>query len=367
MKPYLIFTIGICLLLCGLSACDKQQESYTIPINYNFENVNHDHATYRLRMLDEMAAYMQTASAPGAPALSEQKLLEMFNNSNEPFQAEELNSSTVQIENKTITHLRSILKYHLRALAITSQYTNETAAPIQAGIRSSSNGIDHYLLTAKGVDLAAIIEVQLASMCFYYQVTSIYLGVAKMSTDNKTVVPGLGTMMEHYWDEAFGYLGASKDFPMDISNLGFWATHSNQVNPHTNSNIKLMHAFLSGRAALSANDFDTRNAMIEEIRQEWEIMIAANAISYLNKALANATDAGRFFHYLSRSYAFIESLKYGANNLDETKVNVLLKALGGNTNVLQANFYNTLPFNIHLTINGIVDIFPSLAPHKNTL
>ena len=51
---------------------------------------------------------------------------------------------------------------------------------------------------------------------FYYRATSVYLTDEGMEVDNEEIIAGEGTAMEHHWDEAYGYFGASDSFPNEV-------------------------------------------------------------------------------------------------------------------------------------------------------
>jgi hypothetical protein len=70
---------------------------------------------------------------------------------------------------------------------------------------------------SEGRNLSQLINKLLIGSVSYYQATGVYLE-GLLSKDNATAVTGSGgvaepfTAMEHSWDEAFGYLGAARDF-----------------------------------------------------------------------------------------------------------------------------------------------------------
>ncbi len=371
MKNYntlLLLTASLIILLSH-SACQKSDElGYTIPTTYNFENVDYSGQTQRIDMLAELATYAKSANTTNSSSLSATKMIDMYNNSNTPFSDADLNTSTKQIKNKVATGFQNEFESYMNAQETASLSTNLVAMQNQAGILTSNDGNESFLFNENGVELAQVIEKGLASACFYYQSTVVYLGPTQMNVDNKAVVAGKGTNMEHHWDEAFGYFGAPIDFPSNINNLQLWAKYSNKVNSILGSNSKIMNAFFKGRAAISADDYDARDAARETIKAEWEIILAAVAISYLNDAKANATDPALCYHYLTEGYAFIMGLKYGASkSIPDTDIDTILTFLAGSPNPLQANFYNTTDQDITNTINMIANTFTTLKDVKASL
>lgn len=367
MKKLFLFSAFAMLVAVTQIACEKAATSYAIPTTYNFENVNYANQTKRVSMLVELTTYANSANALGAASLSEQKMLDMFCNDNAPFADAYLNGSTSQLKNKTHTSMQTALETYMSALAAVSEHTSQAASDGQAGIIVSTVG-DAYLLNDKGFDLAQIIDKVTAGACFYNQASEVYLGIGKMTVDNKVVIAGKGTTMEHHWDEAFGYFGAPIDFPTNTANLDLWAKYSNKIDVSLDCNKIIMDAFLKGRAAISAHDLDARDAAIVIIRREWERIVAAVAISYMNEAKTNRLDPAIYYHSLSKAYAFILSLKYGGNpTMSNAETDALLVNLAGSSDVLTANLYNTRIANINATINSLANRFPTLEICKNSL
>jgi hypothetical protein len=92
-----------------------------------------------------------------------------------------------------------------------------------------------------------------------------------------------------------------------------------------------MNAFLKGRAAISNNDIPTRDAQIEIIRAQWELVAASTAIHYLNGAKNDFADDALRNHQLSEAYAFIMALKYNpARKVTDTQIEDWLEMLGEN-------------------------------------
>lgn len=369
MKNYIaILTISLGILL-SLSACQKvEDQTYTIPATYNFENVDYSGQTTRIKMLEALSIYAKSANTLGSNQLSSTAMINMYNNANTVFSDPALNNSSKQLKNKVHLSIQNKFENYMVAQANASLSTNQTAAANQAGIATSNDGTQSFLLNNNGVELAQIIEKGLATACFYYQSTAVYLGETKMSVDNKAVTDGKGTNMEHHWDEAFGYFGAPIDFPSNTSNVELWAKYSNKVNSILGCNSKIMNAFLKGRAAISAEDYNARDEARTTIKQEWEVILAAVAISYLNDAKKNATDFALYAHYLTEAYAFIAGLKYGASKtIPDADVDNILSNLAGSSDPLQANIYATSLQDIDNTINALANSFTSLETVKASL
>lgn len=368
MKNYITILFALTIILLSHSACQKENQGYTIPITYTFDNVSYLGQTQRIKMLEELAAYTKSANTANSNQLSAVAMINMYNNSNAPFSDATLNTSGKKIKDKVSAVLQNDFEDYMTAQATASLSTNQVAMANQAGISTSNDGTQSFLLNENGLELAQIIEKGIASACFYYQSTVVYLGETKMNVDNKAVISGKGTNMEHHWDEAFGYFGAPVDFPSNISNLELWAKYSNKVNAILGCNSKIMNTFLKGRAAISAEDYDARDEARETIKKEWEIILAAVAISYLNDAKDNPNDMALCYHYLTEAYAFIMGLKYGASHtISDADIDAILITLAGSPDPLQANFYALIGQDIDNTINAIANTFTSLEAVKASL
>ncbi|RIJ37808.1 DUF4856 domain-containing protein [Pontibacter oryzae] len=343
------------LALIGLAACvsftscsDDEDDtvSYQVPATYNFENVNYSGQTARIAMLDELNNYIKTANA-GAP-LDAQKLQNMYSNTGQPFSDASLNASGKQLKNKTALTAQPVFEQLLTDVASASQNANTNATNGTAGIlTSTTDNTKKYFVSAKGVEYGQVIQKGLMGAVFYSQAVDGYLSTEKIgpAVDNTTVTPGEGTTMEHHWDEAFGYFGAPKDFPTNVTDTKYWANYSNQVNLALGSNKVLMDAFLKGRAAISAKDMKAKDEAIATIRTEWERLVAASAIHELNAAKNNLADQAKKSHYLSEAIGFVMGLQYKTDRkLTDAKYQEVRAAIG-------ENLYNTTADNINTAIN----------------
>ncbi len=354
-----------------LDSCKKEQKNdYEIPTTYNFANVNYEGQTERLQMLSQLSTYAKTANAVSGPLLDAALMKDMYNNSNSPFSpaSSSLNSSSRKLKDKTVSTEQDLFELVLDSLAAASAHTGATAANGVPGIVQNNAGTRAYLLNSKGVELVQILEKGLMGACFYYQATAVYLGSGKMDVDNETVTPGQGTAMEHHWDEAFGYFGVSIDFPSNTDAL-FWGRYCNNYESLLGLNATIMNAFLAGRAAISNKDLEKRNVQITLVRRNWELVSAAAALHYINEALDKFnTDAGVKFHALSEAYAFVYSLKWGGDaTISSADVNALLNGLGGSTNPLEINFYNTTSASLQNVKDALVNAFGKLASVKDAI
>lgn len=316
------------LALFGLTSCeddDQQDQPAALPSTYNFENVSYTGQENRLDMLSEIVSYVKTSN--DGDYVDESQVFAMFNNQGYTWSKAELNNSTKQIANKTSEDALAMGEW-ISELDSISQNPG-TGSNGEAGLVQSNSGTKQYLFNADGFELAQLIEKGAMGALAYYQATAVYTSDSKMDVDNESVEAGKGTAMQHHWDEAFGYWGVPKDFGSEDftydSNADyhrFWAKYTNAMDEHLGSNSKLMNAFIKGRDAINRKDYDTRDAAIAEVRNEWELVCAAMAIHYLNGAKAEFADDALRNHQLSEAVAFIWSLQFNpTQELTDTEIN----------------------------------------------
>ena len=146
------------------------------------------------------------------------------------------------------------------------------------------------------------------------------------------------TTMEHHWDEAYGYVygldGADKL-------LGHYLEEIQGQQYFANTPEIVFKAFVIGRAAIEAKQYDVRDAAVKLIRYQISKIPAARGIYYLQKAKGTIADSSAdkrdAFHALSEAYGFIYSLQFTYNPATNEPyfTNVEVKALiaklyGGN-------------------------------------
>ena len=337
MKNYLPFYISLFALVLFASCEDEEPLVIDVPDSYaDFENVNYDGQTQRLGQLAELTAYLKSAS--DGNSLNASLLAARY--ANQPNAAwDGTYSDSKQLRNKTFESEQP--QYDLLLDAAADASTVAQAVPGTAGIVVSADGAKKYHVNANGVEYAQVIEKGLMGALLYYQSTGVYLEPGKMDVDNEEVIPGEGTAMQHHWDEAFGYWGVPQDFPSNTDGLLFWGDYTNDRDALLGSNEILMDAFKRGRAAIGQNQLDIRDAAIQTIRKEWERVVAATALHYLNSAAANFDDPALRLHALSEAVAFTYALQFNPQrsiSLSETAR--LLTELGGSTQFNEMNLYN---------------------------
>ncbi len=286
-------------------------------------------------MLDEMVNYMKTARIAGT-VLSATSLKNMFANTASPFANSSLNTSGKNIENKFYTSDVNTVKSFMDSVAAASTSSTNIYT-------SSTDATRKYLLNKNGFDYTEMIEKLTMGAVFYYQAMETYIcanGVGS-SVNNATVTTGEGTDMEHHWDEGFGYLGVPASFPSSTTGIIFWGEYLDEVGVILGNRATLMNAFIKGRAAISNQDYSTRDAQITFIQTEWEKLIAASAIHELNEAKANIADNALRNHVLSEARGFIMCLKYKTNKaMTQTQIDGLITTMGTSNNSITLTSIN---------------------------
>lgn len=330
-----------------------------VPTTYAFTDgtnstVNYSGQTERLNQMTELSTYMKSGNAN---VLSYSNLVQMFNNEGGNGGGNFSFSSTKKLMDKCLPADTSLFIDYMDSLAVASIDFASVASDGQAGTLTS--GTSTYLFAANGVEYTQIIEKGIMGAVFLYQATNVYFGDDKMNVDNTTAVdPSNGayyTAMEHHWDEAFGYLGVPVDFPTNTTGLLFWGKYCNSRNVDLGCNAVMMDGFKRGRAAISQDALEIRDAEITNICKMWEKIAAKQAVTYLNGAKNNfGIDNAKFLHELSEAYAFIMCLKYvplDTRVISYAQIDNLL------TNTLGDNFWDVTQVDLTNAINTLNSIY----------
>jgi len=346
--------------------------NYTVPATYTFERtgattIDYSGQTSRILMLDAMGAEIKNQAAANA-IVDDTKLSDMFANVNNPFTSAELNTSGKKLSDKTAASKDFLVNFGGGGTTLEqtnvsaffeTQFDNANTASGGA-LASAGNagaymdGTSNRLFAANGLEPQQVLLKGMMGACFMDQIVNNYLstavldeGVNKENNTNKVLENGKNyTKMEHLWDEAYGYIYGG-DNPLTTPNptYKFWSSYINQVDADSDfgtlrEDIEL--AFRTGRAAIVANDYATRDAQIAIIKQKIALVPAVRAVFYLKEGKAKlTTDSGKKgFHALSEGYGFIMSLRYtnkpgtNAPYMSKVEVDAILNELTAGTNGL---------------------------------
>ena len=365
-RPFIYFSIGICLLAfssCNREGCtdpsatnfDDRAETengschYAVvaPPTYEFTDnegnntVNYTGQHQRLNMLSEIMTYLHSANTAGT-ALEIETLLDMYSNDGYVWDDSEelgMTGSTKNLASKTAggdpTIVAQFEQYFLKigeASATTSVGETNGNPGVSGLVQSTSNPTMQFLQSGEGQEWAQLIEKGLMGSCFYYNLSRVYLGAEKMNVDNAVAVdPANGkfyTVMEHHWDEAYGYFTEATDYPLHGTHR-FWGKEAFERENLLQSATSIAHAFRLGRAAISQGVMSIRDEQIDLIQQEMEWLVAGSAIHCLNEAVNHFDDDALRNHSLSEAKALILSLPYGADSsVDMESASDLVAQLG---------------------------------------
>ncbi|CAM2955111.1 DUF4856 domain-containing protein [Flavobacterium frigoris] len=319
---------------CSNDDTTEQKPNYSVPATYTFERsstttVDFSGQSSRLLMLEEMGNSIKIAATNGT-AVSQTLLSNMYSNTNNAFENIALNTSGKQLKDKTAaskdyfqlflgggttTEKVSVQSFFETQLTLANTASLGTTA--SAGVAGSYlDGTSKRLFAANGLEPQQVLLKGMMGACFMDQIVNNYLsknkldeGANRLNNTNKVLEDSKTyTTMEHTWDEAYGYI-------YGVDGTKFWSSYIDQVNADTDFNTvkaDINLAFRTGRAAIVANDYATRDAQIDIIKAKLALVPAVRAVFYLQEGKGKLiTDKGaKAFHALSEAYGFIISLRY---------------------------------------------------------
>lgn len=331
-----------------LSSCEKEDEiqEYTVPTTYAFDNVDYKESAARISMWLGYTTYLGRSTRK---VLSQDTVNFMWNNTNAAYTADvasnipyphtEINKLTFNLASKTADV--NTFKAFADSMVAVSKFYNRPASKGVAG------KIGSRLFNYTGLEFNQAVAKGMMGALSLYNINTILDKIP--SDDNKTIVAGQGTAMQHNWDLAFGYVGIPADYdtakvytsamvdrPFAIG--GYFAERGKYIK----SGGIIFEAFRKGRAAIVANDYKTRDAAIATIKEYLEKTIAAAAYYYVTSPQTQtALDAK--FHSLSEGYGFVVALKYrdASSKLTAAKYQTLLDIIKSNYYTLAEDASNT--------------------------
>lgn len=320
-----MFTVAI------MGSCKKDDggetiKPYTVPATYNFENAEYKESAARISM---WLGYTGILGRSNVRQLSQDSINNLWTNknasftaettSNIPYTSDALNALTINLSEKTAD--AATFKKYADSMVVISQYYQTPAS------RGVAGKILNRIFNYSGLEFNQAVAKGLMGSLSLYNIIAILDKIP--SDDNKTVVPGQGTAMQHNWDLAFGYVGIPKDYDSSFSYGtapvkadrplglgGYFAERGKYIK----AGGIVFEAFRKGRAAIGANDYAVRDAAIVTIKEYLEKTLAAAAYHYITTP-QTLTEPSDKFHALSEAYGFIEALKYRAANSKLTSAN----------------------------------------------
>jgi hypothetical protein len=341
-----------------------QTNKYAVPATYAFERNNATTVDFsgqssRLLMLEEMGNSIKVAATNGTE-VSQSALSQMYSNTNNAFTNASLNTSGKQLKDKTAAskdyfqlflgggstteklNVQSLFETQLNLANLASR--GATASAGVAGVYL--DGTSKRLFAGNGLEPQQVMLKGMMGAVFIDQIVNGYLsknkldeGTNKINNTNKVLAEGnTYTTMEHFWDEGYGYI-------YGVDGTKFWSSYIDQVNADVDFNtvkLDIDLAFRTGRAAIVANDYVTRDAQIDLIKAKLALIPAVRAVYYLQEGKGKLTvDKGaKAFHGLSEAYSFILSLRYtnkpGTDSpyFSKVEVDAMLNSMVSGTNGL---------------------------------
>ena len=344
VKTALVVALGF---VASCTDPEPEDNSYSVPTSFNFENASYSGQVDRLNMLKEIETYMKLAN--DGEAVDATILKAMYANDGVVWTSDAfaVAQPTKDLESKTFESHQAVIGSLMDELANLS---------VNGTLTSSLDGEKTYLFNENGFEPIQLIAKGIMGACFYYQGTSVYLSDDKMDVANDITAleEGAYTDMQHYWDESFGYFGAPTEFSIaNTDGASFWAKYGKKTmngGLETIDNI-MLDGFILGRAAINNKDYTVRDEAIGTIRAEWEMIPVSAALHYLNGALENITDDALRNHELSEATAFIAALKYNVEaSVTATAVDAIIAELG-------TNLYEVTPEMINNTRTALANAF----------
>jgi hypothetical protein len=301
----------------------------------------------RLKMFQALN-YYATSSVSANAKIDAGKLKNMFANSSGPFSdiatstisvsGSELNNAGFQLKNVTASSKSSVeaeaVKTKIESLfdeiAVASNSITSTASKGNAGKLGS------YLVDAKGIELAQIIQKSLIGSLQLDYIGNVLLNEGVNADNHKLVGDKNYTALEHNWDVAYGMLTLNPIYlhgaTNDVRNTIEFAAGSYIWEYNKAQFANIYPAYLKGRIAIVNNDKTELQKQTTFIRTEFEKTIASAALGYLDKWKSGTTDATRA-HAIGEGAGFIYSLRFATlHNADAAFSDGILNNLLGSAN-----------------------------------
>lgn len=364
-----VLAISLTFASCSDDTASITTPTYEIPASYNFmrsgsSSVQYDGQTSRLQMLNEMGGKFTTAATDGT-LLDASELSNMYSNTNSAFSTAELNNSGKNIKNKTAASSDYFSLFlgggsTVEKTAVQAMFENQflIGAEASQGNAASAGVAGSYLdgskmrlFAANGLEPQQILLKGMMGAMMMDQISNHYLSTLKLdggsnvieNTNKVLSTDGNFTTMEHYWDEAYGYVYGADETA--TNSRKFWSSYIEQVTADADFNTTsndINVAFRKGRAAIVANDYTSRNQQISVIQNKLALVAAVRAVYYLQEGKGKLVEdnGAKAFHALSEGYGFIMSLRYtrqpGTDNpyFSKDEVNTMLATLVSGENGL---------------------------------
>ena len=350
------FVLALTILIPALFSCEENEStpSVTAPSNYTFERngqstVSFTGQTNRIKMAEEIGlTFLDFDNA------TEALLLEMYRNADSqggdasPFAKADLNSAEQSIKSKVAASNVLFSANTAESAEIKAEFEswingqieeifpfrNQLASVGTAGQLADGNSTRY--VNAKGLEHNQAFTKSLIGALMLDQMVNHYLSKAVLDggsnrENNDMAITAEGnsyTTMEHFWDEAYGYLfGNAENLSNPMSELGSSDGYLNRYlgrvdadSDFTGIAQEIYEALKLGRAAIVDKQYALRDAQTAIIQQKLSETIAIRAVYYLQQGKIGIENQqfGTAFHDLSEGFGFIYSLRFTHNPIAET-------------------------------------------------
>ncbi len=344
----LLLTMGSAILTSCSNDDDpviNEENGIEVPANYTFKRngestIDYNGQTTRLQMSAELLSAFNDFDNN-----SEEQLLNMFANENAPFSDASLNESSKSVKSKVAASNLYFSANTTESAQIRQDFESFISGQInevkankdqlaEAGVAGQiAQGERVRYVNAQGLEYNQAFAKSLIGGLLLDQIINNYLAQPVLDeADNRanndagtTEEGNTYTTMEHKWDEAYGYLYGDPSIPAadPMSVLGESDDHLlfsylGQVDADEDFSglaQSTFDAFKTGRAAIVAGNYETRDEQVATIRENLSTVIGVRAVHYLQggkNALAEE-NYGAAFHELSEGFGFIYSLRFTQN------------------------------------------------------
>ena len=309
-----------------------------IPSAYEFDSrfdtgkssVSYTGQVVRQLLINDLSIIIGGLAAEGASPISEADLLDLFDYSDSGLSTHTIPSSALEDKYSSIATEKNlkgkidddpVVGYNKTADQLMREWFSVIAANSQD---SEKLGTKAVYTDANGVDLSQMTNKVLIGAVSYSQAMG-YLGKV-LDQDNTERKGGTSpyTVMEHVWDEAFGYFGAVRDYNnynddqlagktdekgafdangdgrIDLTSEYSFGLSRNAAKRDRCSSCAvdfsagIFNAFLKGRAIISSEKVEPAE-LIEQrtiIANGMEKVIAATVVHYINDTLSDMAALG---------------------------------------------------------------------------
>ncbi len=327
---------SIVLLICFFVfiACSEDSVVKTIetPDNYSFTNegessVAFSDQTTMIAMAEEIViALLETSN-------SEEKIAAMFSHieGESDFSDTDLNASELNLRDNVADSVDFFLDEETDAKSIkedldgfityqVSDVFANTTSTASIGISGQLEDIEENTIryvNGQGIELNEFFNKALIGGLFVDQILNNQLSSFLLDADDNVqdndddiLVEGENyTATEHAWDEAYGFLSETDSF------LNNAISEVDQEDDFTGIAEEIYDAFILGRAAIVAKDYDVREVQTEIIKEKISLVIAQKTVASFESGISlleveTDIDYGAAFHQLSEGLGYLYSLQF---------------------------------------------------------